>query len=392
MHVGIVKPDSRILGGFELVVARLDGELARRGHTVSRVLVDAVKVPRTPFGEHVSDDVWFLDGFFRYAALFAAFRSVDLRGFDLVVSTQPPSFAVDHPRHLSIFYHHERFYYDLAPAVVAAGLAYPDVHAVAREAVRELDAPCLEQVTYFLAGSDEVRARLGEFNGLTANVGLLHAGIGFLPETPPPPPADGHVLTVGRQEFPKRQELFVHALKYLPDRRGILVGSGGRDHWAKAVDARLSRNGVDLDAVTDRELWLNTGSWPTGEPDTAGSNITYAGRVRTTELAELFRGALCVVAPAYREDYGLTAIEAMAFGRPVIVCEDGGGLVELVEHGVTGFVVEPKGAAIAEAVGRLAADPDGARAMGERGREVAATFTWKRATAELLAAIDLVSG
>jgi len=75
-------------------------------------------------------------------------------------------------------------------------------------------------------------------------------------------------------------------------------------------------------------------------------------------LRRAMASAVCVVAPAYDEDYGLTAIEAMAAGTPVIVCRDGGGLVELVDHGVTGLVVEPTGAAIATAIRSLTDDPD----------------------------------
>ena len=79
------------------------------------------------------------------------------------------------------------------------------------------------------------------------------------------------------------------------------------------------------------------------------------------ELGALYRGALCVVAPALDEDYGLTALEAMLHGKPVIVCRDGGGLADLVEDGVTGIVVEPDGPSIAAAVASLTADPERCR-------------------------------
>jgi glycosyltransferase involved in cell wall biosynthesis len=72
-----------------------------------------------------------------------------------------------------------------------------------------------------------------------------------------------------------------------------------------------------------------------------------------------------VVAPAYREDYGLTVLEAFARGRPVIVCEDGGGLVELVEGTGAGLVVEPTAEAIGRAVADLRADQSRAHALAE---------------------------
>ena len=71
------------------------------------------------------------------------------------------------------------------------------------------------------------------------------------------------------------------------------------------------------------------------------SHVEIAGRVDDARLAQLYREAPCVVAPAYEEDYGLTAIEAMRFGTPVVVCRDGGGLAGIVRHGFDGLVVEP---------------------------------------------------
>jgi glycosyltransferase involved in cell wall biosynthesis len=88
------------------------------------------------------------------------------------------------------------------------------------------------------------------------------------------------------------------------------------------------------------------------------SNVEFAGRVSDDALAQRYATAPCVVAPAYQEDYGLTAIEAMAEGKPVVVCRDGGGLTELVDHEQTGLVVDPTPAAIADAVERLCTDPD----------------------------------
>ena len=79
------------------------------------------------------------------------------------------------------------------------------------------------------------------------------------------------------------------------------------------------------------------------------------------------RGAGCAVAPAYLEDYGITAVEAMAYGLPLIVCEDGGGLPWFVEDGVTGFVVEPTGRAIAEAMTKSARRSRARRRDGPRG-------------------------
>ncbi len=61
-------------------------------------------------------------------------------------------------------------------------------------------------------------------------------------------------------------------------------------------------------------------------------------------------------------------LEAMAHGRPV-VASGVGGVDSVIEDGVTGLIVPPaNGAALAEQVCGLLADPDAARRIGEAGR------------------------
>jgi glycosyltransferase involved in cell wall biosynthesis len=100
------------------------------------------------------------------------------------------------------------------------------------------------------------------------------------------------------------------------------------------------------------------------------------------DLLNEYAAALCVVCPAFDEDYGLTCLEAMACGKPVIACHDGGGYVELIDDGVDGLVVEPNGPAIAAAVDQLR-DVTRAQEMGARGRQKASAYTWARAIAQV---------
>jgi glycosyltransferase involved in cell wall biosynthesis len=61
-------------------------------------------------------------------------------------------------------------------------------------------------------------------------------------------------------------------------------------------------------------------------------------------------------------------------------------VLEWVEDGVTGFVVEPEPAAVAAAIDRLAADPEAAAAMGAAGREKVGELRWDDVVSRLLAA------
>jgi glycosyltransferase involved in cell wall biosynthesis len=84
---------------------------------------------------------------------------------------------------------------------------------------------------------------------------------------------------------------------------------------------------------------------------------------------------------------GLAALESMACGTAAIVSRVA-ALPEIVEDGVTGFIVPPNDpAALRERLRALDADPDLAEAMGRRGREaVLARFTWDAAADRCLRA------
>lgn len=394
MRIAFAKPDWGIAGGFEVVLRHIEHGLLSRGHAVDWLTVEVAKLSRTPFGVDVPASIWKRGfEFFRYLAMVEVFQGFDARSYDVIVSTQPPSFHVEHQRHLALFYHHHRVFYDLSDVYLAAGLAERAPHERAQTSVRRVDTPALAAVTQFLAPSETVKGRLRAFNGVATNVGLYQAGSG-LPEHLLVSDDDRfeHVLCVSRHEFPKRTELFVHAMKFLPGSVGFAVGAGGRLPWVQSLDAVLSAPGADLGAWEDRDLWLCRPEPSTTTPAQGESKLRFLSHVPDVDLADLYRSALCVVAPAYQEDYGLTAIEAMAFGKPLIVCKDGGGLTELVEDGVTGFVVEPNGKAISEAVRTLEADPALARSLGRNGLQVGRRYGWNRAMQQFFDALSRLAG
>lgn len=74
-----------------------------------------------------------------------------------------------------------------------------------------------------------------------------------------------------------------------------------------------------------------------------------------------------VVPSLWDEPFGLVAVEGMARRLPVVVTRSG-GLQEIVEHGVTGFIVEKDARVLREAVAPLVGDPVLRARMGEAGR------------------------
>jgi len=68
--------------------------------------------------------------------------------------------------------------------------------------------------------------------------------------------------------------------------------------------------------------------------------VVFEGELATAERDELLAGALAtVLLGAWPEPFGLVAIESMATGTPVIA-RRAGALPEIVDHGLTGFLVD----------------------------------------------------
>jgi glycosyltransferase involved in cell wall biosynthesis len=101
------------------------------------------------------------------------------------------------------------------------------------------------------------------------------------------------------------------------------------------------------------------------------------GWVANADLPTYFRSAIFSVIPSIEEGFGIPAAEAMGCEIPVIA-SDAGGLPEVVEDGVTGFVVEKASAdALAAAMRKLLDDQDLRRRFGAAGRQKAlAEFDW----------------
>lgn len=101
------------------------------------------------------------------------------------------------------------------------------------------------------------------------------------------------------------------------------------------------------------------------------------------DIVERYRWALLTVCAGRLEPFGLTAIESMACGTPVVAIREG-GFRESVSDGKTGLLVEPDPIAMAAAIAQLATDTTLAMQMGRAGRQDAvARWTWARTAAQM---------
>lgn len=93
------------------------------------------------------------------------------------------------------------------------------------------------------------------------------------------------------------------------------------------------------------------------------------------EMAELYWRCYGLLFTAFNEDWGMTPIEGMAHGKPVVAV-DRGGPRETVTSGENGLLVPDHPDAFAGAMDRLAGDPAFAERLGLNGLERARRFTW----------------
>lgn len=113
-------------------------------------------------------------------------------------------------------------------------------------------------------------------------------------------------------------------------------------------------------------------------------DVVFAGRVME-ERPDWYATADVLCAPARIASFGVTLLEAMAAGKPVLAA-DIEGFREVVQHGREGELIPPDDpAAWARAIVRIGREPMRAAAYGERGRLTAQRHDWPTVTREVLA-------
>ena len=164
------------------------------------------------------------------------------------------------------------------------------------------------------------------------------------------------VLFVGRLVERKGVNLLVEAARRLPP--AVTVEIIGEGPERPALEAQVKRDGL-------------------------APRVTLRGGVSDEELRNAYASADVVVLPSIRdarndtEGLGVVLLEAMSYGVPVIGSAVG-GIPDIIIDGETGILVPPQdAAALAEALARLAGDPDLAQRLGRAGwSHMRANFSW----------------
>src|SRR3954468_8451738 len=214
--------------------------------------------------------------------------------------------------------------------------------------------------------SDEV-FELRRLGLSTDRVSIVPCGVDTSVFTPrgPVAPRTGRprLLVLGRLVERKGQDDAVRALAAVPDAELVVVGGPPADQLDADPEVRRLR------AVA-------------AEAGAAG-RLVVTGAVARSEVPAWVRSADVVLAVPWYEPFGITPLEAMACGRPVVATAVG-GLVDSVADGVTGDLVPPRDPArLGTVVAALLADPDRRADYGAAGiARVRARYRWSRVVAE----------
>ena len=197
----------------------------------------------------------------------------------------------------------------------------------------------VSEVDHFIGISDYVTARMIEMGVPADRITTVHNFVDTENYRPEYTPGD-YVVYFGRIESVKGIYTLLEAMSQLPDIRLLVAGTGTEQaDVARWIEAR----GVD--------------------------NIELLGFREGEALHTLLQGALCTVVPSeWDEPFGLTVVESMAFGKPVVATRVG-GITEIVADEEDGLLVDPwDPEALRAAIRTLAANPARAAEMGRAGR------------------------
>ncbi len=162
---------------------------------------------------------------------------------------------------------------------------------------------------------------------------------------------------------------------------GFTLLYAGRLGPEKNIPYLIEALGVLLQEIPDARLWI-AGRGPEREALTrlctqlgVGASVEFLGFLDHPTLARYYAACDVFVLPSIQEAQPLVAMEAMWFGKPVIVTRAIVAAEEMVEPGSNGYIVDPD--SVADLVGRLAslaANPALRASQGEASRRRADAY------------------
>ena len=249
--------------------------------------------------------------------------------YDSFIFTGNWSHAAAHRHHPNLWYCYTpvRAFYDLYTTFLSRqNFITRQLFRIWVHIHRVFDQRSLRQVDRIIAISKNVQGRVLKYHNRNADVIY--------------PPVDTSLyqcteygnfwLSVNRLYPEKRIELQIEAFRQVPEERLVIVGGYSEGDHAATYAEKIRQ---DLPP-----------------------NVTLRGEVTGDEIVDLYSRCKAHICTAIDEDYGLTPLEAMASGKPVVAVDEGGYRETVTEK--TGVLVEPSVDALVEAIRFVAQNPE----------------------------------
>ncbi|MDQ3928535.1 MAG: glycosyltransferase, partial [Chloroflexota bacterium] len=178
------------------------------------------------------------------------------------------------------------------------------------------------------------------------------------------------MVTVNHLHPRKRIDLFIravhHAAEHVPGTVALIVGGGPERESLEKLAASLGM--------------------------VAGQDVIFTGAVPEEELPAHYSLGDVYMHTGREESFGLSVIEALGLGLPVVSVNEGGPC-DTVQHGRSGYLVPSTPDALGDAAAALLSDLNKAQAMGSAGSDfVHKQFQWEKGAATLLKVLRHVGG
>ena len=240
-----------------------------------------------------------------------AFRKLDLSEFDIIISSssaEAKAVKKSRPDQVHIAYVHTpiRYYwshYEEFKNEFNFGILTPFIRPVIPyfvKRMRKLDLDSVKDIDVWIANSEVTQARIKKYYNRPSTV--IHPPVNVERFTPAPKGERSGYVLWGRHVPYKRFDIAIEACNQLK--------------------APLTIVGTGPDTARLKKL--------------AGPTIKFVGRVSDSELEKLAQSARGFLFPN-EEDFGISAVESLAAGTPVIAYAKGGAL-DIVQDGETGVL------------------------------------------------------
>jgi teichuronic acid biosynthesis glycosyltransferase TuaC len=188
--------------------------------------------------------------------------------------------------------------------------------------------------------SEKVRDQV--LAGASVPTEVVYNGVDPKAFFPPPTDMEGPVLAVGNLIPIKGHELLLRAIAALPTSR---------------ISCQIIGDGPERSRLVDLATELKI-----------ASRVQFLGHRSRRQVAEAMHKCVLFALPSRYEGLGCVYLEAMSSGKAVICCQ-GQGIEEVVQHGVNGWLVEPDSlSGLTEALSLLLKDSQLRRRIGESAR------------------------